>query len=149
MAAMQPSKRELPGVLIFLVALTAGVLAALAVQIWFTAAGYDLTTVWQDLVSSNRLNLRAAGPWWAMAGAAFVASGATAATLSRLPLPWRRLRLVRWILGTLLVFGLAHIGHSGAGATMSAHLGTQVAVSLGAILIAAVLATIGTFLVRR
>ena len=146
---MQPSKRELPGVLIYLVALTAGVLAALAVQMWFTAAGYDPASVWQDLVSSKRLDLRAAGPWWAMAGAAFIASGATAAALSRLPLPWRRLRMVRWILGALLVFGLAHIGHSGAAAAESAHLGTQLAVNLGALLVAAVLAIIGAFLTRR
>jgi hypothetical protein len=87
-AAIKPTWHELPGVLIYSVALTAGVLAALAVQIWFTSAGYDPVAVWQDLFASKKLQLRAAGPWWAMAGAAFIASGATAAALSRLPLPW-------------------------------------------------------------
>ena len=148
MAAIKPTRHELPGVLIYCVALTAGVLAALAVQIWFTSAGYDPVAVWQDLFASKRLQLRAAGPWWAMAGAAFIASGATAAALSRLPLPWRRRRVIRWILATLLVFALAHIGHSAPGPT-STHAGTQVAVSIAALLVAAAMALVGAYLTRR
>ena len=35
-----------------------------------------------------------------------------AAALSRLPLPWRSFRLLRWALGAAIVFALAHIGHS-------------------------------------
>lgn len=146
---MQHSKRELPKVLIYSVAITIGVLAALAVQIWFTHAGYAPVGMWQDLLSSRRLQLRAAGPWWVMAGAAFVASGATAAALTRVPLPWRRQRIIRWALGTLLVFALAHIGHSGAPADTVVRAGTQVAVSIGALCSAALMALLGAFLTVR
>ncbi len=146
---MQPSKRELPRTLIYSAAITTGVLAALAVQIWFTRAGYAPAGIWQDLFSSRTLQLRAAGPWWAMSGAAFIASGATAAALSRLPLPWRRLRAIRWLLATLLVFGLAHVGHSTASAAIDAQAGMHVAVSLGALCVAAVMALLGAFLTAR
>jgi putative copper export protein len=125
--AVQHFKRELPGILIYSVAITAGVLAALAVQIWFTHVGYDPVGMWQHLFSSRTLQLRAAGPWWVMAGAAFIASGATAAALSRLPLPWRRQRIVRWILGGLLIFALAHVGHSAPAAGTEVRIGPQVA----------------------
>ena len=83
-----------------------------------------------------------------MAGAAFIASGATAAALSRLPLPWRRRRSYTWILATLLVFALAHIGHSAPGST-TAHAGTQVAVSIAALFVAAAMAIVGAYLTRR
>jgi hypothetical protein len=147
--AMQHSKRELPGILIYSAAITVGVLAALAAQIWFAHAGYDPAVTWRDMFSSRGLQLRAAGPWWVMAGAAFIASGATAAALRRLPLPWRRLRIIRWILGTLLVFALAHVGHSAASAVTEARPGTHVAVSLGALCAAAVMALLGAFLTAR
>ena len=146
---MQHSRRELPGILIYSAAITVGVLAALAVQIWFTHAGYDPVGIWQDLFSSKSLQLRAAGPWWVMAGAAFVASGAIAAALSRLPLPWRRWRIIRWILGIVLVFALAHVGHLGASAVTEVRAGTQVAVSLGTLFVAAVMALLGAFLTAR
>lgn len=146
---MQHSKRELPGILIYSAAITVGVLAALAAQIWFTHAGYDPVGMWQDLLSSRSLRLQAAGPWWVMAGAAFIASGATAGALSRLALPWRRLRIVRWILGALLVFALAHVGHSAASAITGARPGTQVAISLGALCAAAMMALLGAFLTAR
>ncbi len=146
---MQHSKRELPGILIYSAAVTVGVLAALAVQIWFTHVGYDPVGMWQHLFSSRTLQLRAAGPWWVMAGAAFVASGATAAALIRLPLPWRRQRIVRWVLGCLLIFALAHVGHSSPSASAEVRIGSQVAVSLGALCVAAVMALLGAFLTAR
>lgn len=146
---MQYSKRELPRILIYSVAITVGVLAALAVQIWFTHAGYDPVGMWQDLLSSKRLRLAAAGPWWVMAGAAFLTSGATAAALTRIPPPWRRQRIGRWILGTILVFGLAHVGHAGAPEGTVVRIGTQVAASVGALCVAALMALLGAFLTAR
>jgi hypothetical protein len=142
---MQHSRRELPGILIYSAAITVGVLAALAVQIWFTHAGYDPVGIF----SSKSLQLRAAGPLWGMGGAALVASGAIAAALSRLPLPWRRWRIIRWILGMALVFALAHVGHLGASAVAEVPVGAQVAVNLGSLIVAAVLALLGAFLAAR
>jgi hypothetical protein len=146
---MQHSKRELPRILIYSAAITVGVLAALAVQIWLAHVGYDPAGTWQDLSSSRSLQLRAAGPWWAMAGVSFVAGGATAAALSRLPPPWRRWRAIRWILGVLLVFALAHVGHAAASAVADVRAGTQVAIGLGSLCVAALLAVVGAFLTGR
>lgn len=148
-AAMPSPKNELPGVLIYSVAITVGVLASFAVQIWLIRAGYDPVAVWQNLFSSKTLQLRTAGPWWAMAGTAFIAGGATAAALSRRPPPWHRHRNLRWVLGIVLVFGLAHVGHSAPSGGLSTQAGTQVAVSMITVVLAAILAMVGAFLTRR
>jgi hypothetical protein len=135
---------ELPRLLIYAVALTAGVIAALAAQIWLAAAGYELT--WQQ-VFSTKAQLRTAGPWWAIAGAAFITAGLCGSALSRLALPWR-FRMLRWSLAALGVFALAHIGHL-AGAQTSASPGMQVAANLTAVGIAGVMALLGAFLTVR
>jgi hypothetical protein len=147
-AAMPTAKRELPAVLIYSVAITVGVLAALAAQIWFASRGYNPVSIWHGLFSARSLQLQTAGPWWAMAGLAFIASGTVAAVLSRCPLPWRH-RGARWTLGILLVFGLAHIGHAVAGPSSVIHAGAQVAVSIVGLLVAAALGMVGALLVRR
>lgn len=140
---------ELPPILIYTAALTCGVMAALALQIYLSRAGFDLLALWQNAFSAKALQLRSAGPWWAVAGLAFVVSGATAAALSRLPLPWRRFRLLRWAAGAVVVFVLADIGHA-ATALDGANLGANVAASLGALCVAALMAMFGAyFTVRR
>ena len=151
---MQNPKRELspielPRALIYTTSLSCGVLAALVLQIYLSRAGYDLFGLWQNLLSAKALQLRAAGPWWAIAGVAFIASGATAAALSRLPLPWRRFRLLRWAAGAVLVVGLADIAHSAA-APPGVSAGANVAASLGALGVALLMAMFGAyFTVRR
>jgi hypothetical protein len=137
---------ETSRVLIYAVALTVGVLAALAARIWLGQAGYEPATAWQQLFST-KAQLRTAGPWWAIAGAAFIAAGLCASALSRLAPPWPFRRL-RWVAAALLVFALAHIGHS-AGQT-DASGGAQVAANLAVLGLAALLALIGAyFTVRR
>ena len=151
---MQKTKPDLspvalPRGLIYTTALTCGVLAALALQIYLTRSGYDLVGLWANAFSTKAMQLRTAGPWWAIAGVAFVVSGATAAALSLLPLPWRRFRLLRWALGAAVVFALADIGHS---ATVPGGIGAgaNVAASFGALAIAALMAMFGAyFTVRR
>ena len=105
---------DLPRPLIYATAMTCGVLAAMAVQILLGRAGVELASVWNNLFSSNAPQLRSAGTWWLMVGSAFLVSAAVAGALSRLPWPWYRFRLVRWILGAAVVFALADIGHSAA-----------------------------------
>jgi hypothetical protein len=150
---MQPPKREtsdlaLPRALIFTAALTCGVLTALAVQIQLNRMGLDIVSLWQNLFSPKALQLRTAGPWWAIAGSAFIAGGVVAAVLSRFPPPWRGFRLIRWILGGFIVFGLAHVGH-GATASSAGDAGAQVAASLTALSVAVLMAMFGAFFTLR
>ncbi len=150
MAKSQRSLSGLPPVLTYSAAITIGVLAALAVQIWLGRAGFDLVGLWREISSTKALRLGTAGPWWAMAGAAFVAAGAAAAALSRLPPPWRRFRLLRWILGAAVVFAMAEIGHAAASTAPShATIAVSVAASLTALAMAALMALCGAYFTAR
>ena len=150
---MQNSKRgkfdvPLPSTLVYSTALTCGVLAAIALEIELSHAGYDLIGFWRNLSSLRALQLRTAGPWWAIPVSAFIVGGTTAAALSRLPLPWRRFRLLRWGLGAALVLFLADIGHH-AGELAGSDGGANVIVSLAALDIAAIMALGGAYLTVR
>jgi hypothetical protein len=140
---------DLPPSLIYATALTCGVLAAIALQILLSRSGFDLVSLSQNLFSTRAMQLRTAGPWWAIAGLAFIVSGVTAFALSRLSPPWHRFRLLRWVAGAAIVLLLADIGHSAAGLTQgdaAAHL----TASLGALVIASLMALCGAyFTVRR
>jgi hypothetical protein len=140
---------ELPWALVFTTALTCGVLAALAVQTYLAHAGFDLAALWQNLLDGGTRELRTTGPWWAIAGAAFVSGGVVAAALSHLPLPWRGLRPLRWIAGGIFVLLLAHIGHSEPAASDSVGPGVRVAAALSALIMAAFFAALGVFLALR
>ena len=150
---MQTPKRDisavaLPPALIFTTALTCGVLAAVALQMYLSQAGFDFAALWQNLVGAGARQLRTTGPWWALAGLAFVTGGIVAAALSRLPPPWRRHRPLRWIAGALLVLLLAHIGHS-EGGPETVGPGANVAVALAALVTAALFAALGAYLAMR
>src|SRR5262249_19339176 len=134
MTPMQTPKRELspvalPPALIYATALTCGVLVALALQAYLRSAGFELASPWDNLFATGARQLRTTGPWWAIAGLAFVPGGITAAALSRLPPPWRRFRLLRWVAGAAIVLALAQIGHPHA-APDAAGPGTELAVNL-------------------
>ena len=137
----------LPPALIFTTALTCGVLAALALQIYLSQAGFDFAALWQNLLGAGARQLRTTGPWWAIAGLAFLTGGIVAAALSRLPAPWRRHRPLRWTAGALLVLLLAHIGHSDTVDTVGP--GANVAVALAALVTAALFAAFGAYLAMR
>ena len=53
-------------------------LAALVLQIYLERIGFDLVSLGRDLFSGKAPQLRTAGPWWAIAGLAFIVGGATA-----------------------------------------------------------------------
>ena len=135
--------------LVYAGAVTCGVLAALALQIYLSAAGFDLGALWEGLMAAKGRQLRTTGPWWAIAATAFAVSGATAAALSRLPFPWRRFRPLRWALGAVIVFLLAHVGHSDAAGTESLGPGANVAVRLAAFGLAGLTAMLGAYLAVR
>jgi hypothetical protein len=135
---------ELPRPLIYATALTCGVLAAMALEIELQRIGLDLVSLGQTLFSGGAMQLRAAGPWWAIAGLAFIVGGATAAALARLPLPWRRFRLLRWAAGAGIVFVLADIGHSAADPG-AAGVAARLVASLAALALAALMAMLGAY----
>src|SRR5262245_1601615 len=153
MTPMQTPKRELspvalPPALIYATALTCGVLVALALQAYLRSAGFELASPWDNLFATGARQLRTTGPWWAIAGLAFVTGGITAAALSRLPPPWRRFRLLRWVAGAAIVLALAQIGHPHA-APDAAGPGTDLAVNLLAMAIAAAMALLGAYVAVR
>src|SRR5436190_1423625 len=77
---------DLPRPLLYGIGVTCGVLAAIVVQILLSRAGFELAGAWRDLVSPQALQLRAAGAWWVIASAAFLAGAVMTAVLSRMPL---------------------------------------------------------------
>lgn len=138
----------LPRVAIFGAAVTCGVLAAMAVQILLGRAGIELASVWRNLFSAQAMQLRTAGGWWLIAGAALVTSALVAAALDLLPLPWVGLRGPRWGLGAVIVFALAEVGHA-ATAPAGGSPGIQLAVNLTAFGIALLMAVVGAFFTVR
>jgi hypothetical protein len=150
---MQSPKRDpfsapLPPALIYAAALTCGVLAALALEIYLTGAGFDPANLWENSLSSGTRDLRTAGPWWGIAALAFVVSGITAAALSRFPPPWHRYRLLRWVAAGLIVLLLEDITHSAGGGEAVA-AGVNVAVRLIALCLAALMALLGAYVAVR
>ena len=135
--------------LIYAGAVTCGVLAAMALQIYLSGAGFDLGALWEGLLAAKGRQLRTTGPWWAIAGTAFAVGGATAAALSRFPFPWRRFRPLRWALGAVIVFLLAHVGHTEAAGADSLGPGANVAVRLAALGLAGLMAMFGAYLAVR
>src|ERR1700730_519928 len=77
------SSVPLPATLIYATALTCGVMAAIGLQVYLNRAGYDLVSLWQNLLSPRAMQLRTAGPWWAMAG---VGGGAEPASFAVVPI---------------------------------------------------------------
>src|SRR2546429_7618284 len=117
---MQSPKRDpfsapLPPALIYAAALTCGVLAALALEIYLTGAGFDPANLWENSLSSGTRDLRTAGPWWGIAALAFIVSGITAAALGRFPPPRHPYRLLRWVAARVLLLLLEDITHSAGG----------------------------------
>ena len=96
-------RTEVPRALVLVTATTCGVLAAIAAQIVLAQRGIELAGVWREVVAARGFHLRAAGAWWMMAASALLVGAAVAGALSRFPLPWLRLRLLRWIAGAILV----------------------------------------------
>jgi hypothetical protein len=142
-------RTEWPRALLYGIAVTCGVLTAMAAQIVLSHFGIELAGVWRDVFSSRALQLRSAGAWWLIAGSALVASALVAAVLNRLPLPWHRFRRLRWLTGGVVVLVLAEIGHA---ATRAGGRGTgaHVAASLAALCVATLMGLFGAyFTVRR
>jgi hypothetical protein len=142
-------RTDLPRPLVYATGVAAGVVAAMVVQILMARTGVELSGIWRNLLTAQALQLRSAGAWWLMEGAAFLTSAVIVAALSRLPWPWHRLRGLRWLLGIALVFALAEVGHIASG--LESHdVGAHLAVTLIALAAAAFIALFGAyFAVKR
>jgi hypothetical protein len=131
-------QRELSPGLIFGAAVTCGTFAALAAHILLRGAGIELVAMWRHLAPSNAAEVKAALAWWATAGAALAGSWIAVVMLRRQPIARRRARILRWLLGAVVVGALAGIGHSGAAsanvAAMHKVAGSFAALGLGAIM---------------
>jgi hypothetical protein len=137
---------DLPRPLVYVTAVTCGVLAAMTVQLLLSRAGIELAGAWESLFSRVP-QVRSAGIWWLMVGSAFLVGAAVAGLLSRLPSPWHRFGALRWILAAVALFALADVGHSPPAAIHSA--GMQVAASMVALCAAALMALFGTFFAAK
>lgn len=144
MANHPAPSRALP----LLTALTGGALLAPTLQILLSTRGLKVTDILQGTIGGNPLSLRAALVWWIIAGSALVAGAAIARPLAQFAPPWRRNRTLRWILGAVIVFGLAHVGHS-ASFPEGTSLPVYLIASAAAIAIAAIMAVIGAVFAMR
>jgi hypothetical protein len=71
-----------------------------------------------------------------------------AAALTRLPPPWHRFRLLRWVVAAVIVLLIEDITHS-AGGTEGVAAGVNVAVRLAALGVAAAMALAGAYVAVR
>ncbi len=87
-------------------AIVGGVMTAMIVEIMLARRGVMLTGAVSGVVRGTQMH--AAVAWWAITGAAFVASFAIAVATSRVS--WAYLRPLRWVATAALVLALATIG---------------------------------------
>ncbi len=141
-SASLPSRR--PALLVAAVA--GGVMAAMIVEIMLARRGLVLTGAWQGVIHGVGTPMHAALAWWAITGAAFVASFVIAAATSRLS--WLYFRPLRWVAAGALVLGLATIGDAIPLAAADAASRHALA-TLTALTVAMLMATFGAFFAVR
>jgi hypothetical protein len=127
-------------------AIAGGVMAAMIVEIILARRGLLLTGAAQGLLRGGGAQIHAALAWWAITGAAFVASFAIAATTSRMS--WLYFRSLRWVAAGALMLALAYIGGAIPPATADAATHHALA-TLTAMLVAMLMAGFGAFFAVR
>jgi len=124
-------------------AMTGGVVTAMVVQIMLGRRGIALTGV--HLSAGAGGHFRAALAWWAMAGAAFLASFVIGAVMSRIS--WLYLRSLRAPAAAALVLALASVSQ---GAPVPAETAAAHALAtLAAIVVAMMMAGFGAYFAVR
>lgn len=93
---------------LFVTAVTGGVMGAMIVEIMLAHRGVEFTDALHGVLGGGGVRMYAALAWWAVTGAAFVASFAIAAVLSRIS--WLYFRSLGWVAAAALVLALASIG---------------------------------------
>ena len=147
MAKQPVVQKTIPRAMPLLVGMTAGILAALVVAVQLAAKDMSVGAAWSQLFGGGQVHFVSASVLWAIAGVAIVAGGVTAALLVRFPPPWHDFRALRWVIGTLILCGLAHVAH-GAEAPHGVAAGMVVLANASAIVIAAVMGLFGALFAR-
>jgi hypothetical protein len=127
-------------------AIAGGVMAAMIVEIMLARRGLVLTGALQGLVHGGGTQVHAALAWWAITGAAFVASFAIAMATSRFA--WLYFRSLRWVAAAALVLALAMIGGAIPLAEADA-AGPRALATLTALCVAMLMAGFGAFFAVR
>jgi hypothetical protein len=128
----------------FAVGITSGTLAAMAANIVLAHAGFSLSE--EHTVSGTTLQF--ASVWWAIASVALVVSACIVAVMTRLPFPWKRFRLLRWVAGAIVVFVLADVGHMAGNASIG-KIGVHVGLTIAALLSSALVSLLGCYLAAK
>jgi hypothetical protein len=126
-------------------AIAGGVMAAMIVEIMLARRGLVLTGAWQGVMRGGT-QIHAALAWWAITGAAFVASFLIAMTTSRLT--WLYFRSLRWVAAAALVLALAIVGGAIPLAAADA-AGHHALATLMALCVAMLMAGFGAFFAVR
>ena len=127
-------------------AIAGGVMAAMIVEIMLARRGLILTGAWQGVMRSGGTQIHAALAWWAITGAAFVASFVIAMATSRFT--WLYFRSLRWVGAAALVLALAMIGDAIPLAEAEA-AGHHALATLMALCVAMLMAGFGAFFAVR
>jgi hypothetical protein len=127
-------------------AIAGGVMAAMIVEITLARRGLVLTGASQGVMRSGGTQIHAALAWWAITGAAFVASFVIAMATSRFT--WLYFRSLRWVGAAALVLALAMIGDAIPLAEAEA-AGHHALATLMALCVAMLMAGFGAFFAVR
>lgn len=125
---------------IFAVAMTSGVLLALAAHMLSGRLEIGLTSVWRELFPTEANATRSALGWWTIAGAGFVGGFLAGLLAQDLSIRQRRRRRLRRLIGALFFLLLA-----GAPYFAAATPAPNLPFALGANLAAFVLGTVTAF----
>lgn len=131
--------------ILLVAAITSGVTVAIIVEIMLARRGLVLTGAWQGVMRGGT-QIHAALAWWAITGAAFVASFIIAMVTSRFK--WLYFRSLRWVAAAALVLALAAIGGAIPLAAADAALHHALA-TLTALFVAMLMAAFGAFFALR
>ena len=121
-------------------------MAAMIVEIMLARRGLVLTGAWQGVMRGGGTQVHAALAWWAITGAAFVASFVIAMATSRFT--WLYFRSLRWVAAAALVLALATIGDAIPLAEAAA-AGHHALATLTALFVAMLMAGFGAFFAVR
>ncbi|NVO15148.1 MAG: hypothetical protein HXX10_14025 [Rhodoplanes sp.] len=137
-----------PRVLILCIAVTGGVMAAIAAQLALAHVGLDLAAVWRNMLGARTGQMRSAFAWWAIALVSF-GSGLLIASVTKLMATAQSdLAALRWIGGAVLVVGLALVGHEAA-VPSPLGPGANAVLGIASLTVAGILSLLGAYFVTR
>jgi hypothetical protein len=120
-----------PRITIFAIAMTSGVLLALAAHVLAARFGIGLTSAWRDPIPTDPNALRSALGWWSILAAGFAGSflaGLLVQIQAGDRRPRRRLQPLIPVVFFLILAGVPHLAAAAPAATLPITLGVNLAV---------------------